>query len=42
VIRVGSLNEVTVRNVFLNSEEISLTSEFTKGYDLHRTEDVSV
>jgi hypothetical protein len=42
VIRLGTLNEVTERSVFLNSEEISLTSQFKKGYDLQRTEDFSV
>jgi len=42
VTRVGTLNKVTVRSVFLNSEEIFLTWQFTKGYDLQRTEDVSV
>jgi hypothetical protein len=42
VTRVGTLNKVTVRNVFLNSEEFFLTWQFTKGYDLQRTEHVSV
>jgi len=42
VIRIGTLSEVTIRIVFLNLEEISLTSHFTKGYGLQRTEDVSV